>query len=539
MSKPRVQVRSWAHAVAETRHRYHRPVLTPGQGHLLHSARPYLLLEGPAGCGATCLLKVKATMELERGGCLVLVFVPRELTGLRRDYEQFAASLPALVSGLVYFWSREEGGGGATMGEGRFTSLTGETRTLESLKAEEVNTFALFDRVNRDSDLSLAVGEVTDALTSVWVVTDAPMTAKMMSSLPEGKYHSVRFSSLTRVPTSVQVLIRYGLLGGDEEQTTPATSTASGGDFPPTASLSVPTDPQSVAEVSCCEGLPTDGPTPLFIWHPAGTTSAAPDSGILRCRLCMTQLRTALRDLVADFTPRVSVRTEQQSDDEAAGRGAATPGRGRPVLARPSATTREDTDRAGSTTAAGGGGGSTGVEEEEEEEEEEEAEQTPVKGEGGGGGGGGLDINSGNVPRPLSAEEDVVLFADSGEDVGALVEMLDLVNAEKVVRPLADLPQLLGTERAVVGYVGRVKVEAGTDTFMHALVSQLCDVMTLCQGQLILALEFTPAADRGEPEPSSPAGRGMKPAPYQLDMESMQEHARKRHDHEEGKPKTV
>ena len=162
---------------------------------------------------------------------------------------------------------------------------------------------------------------------------------------------------------------------------------------------------------------------------------------------------------------------------------------------------------------AGGGG-------EEEEEGDGEKEEQAI------GEDGGLDINSGNVPRPLSIE-DVVIFVDSAEDVRTIVEMVDLVKVEKVVHPLADLPRFIGTERAVVVYVGRVGT-GRADTVLQDLVSGLCDVMTLCQGQLILGLEFTSVAEaHGRTEAASPAKQ--QPAPYQLDVESMQEQAQKQH----------
>ena len=256
MTKPRVQIRIWAHAVSETFCRYHLPVLTPMQDDLLRSGQSHVLMKGPSGCGATSLLKVKATMELQRG-YVVLVFVSRQLTGLRREYEDFSDFLSAEHSGSVYFWSCEEGG--AEVSESLFTPRTGEARTLDSLRAEKREMFALFDRPNRDSNLSRIVGEITDLVTSVWVAMDAPMTPQL--ELPEGKYHTVQFTTLTRVPTSVQALIKYGLQEADARAARTTIST----EFPST-SLSLLKNLRSVAEVSSYQGLPTDGPTPLFIF---------------------------------------------------------------------------------------------------------------------------------------------------------------------------------------------------------------------------------------------------------------------------------
>lgn len=503
MMKPRVQIRSWAHAVSETFHRYHLPVLTCQQDDLLLSGHSHVLMEGPSGSGATCLLKVKAVTELHRGN-RVLVFLPRKLTGLRREYEGFFAdSLSAELSGNVHFWScRDQEAGGEISAGLFFAPVTGEARTLNSLKAEkQLDTFALFDRVNRDNDLSLLVGKVTKLAESVWVAVDAPALARPQLSLPEGRYHQVQFTSLTRVPASIQALIRHGLLAAGSRGT-PATSGSA--DLPPT-SLSVPRDPQSVAEVSSYQGLPTDGPTPLFIWHPARTPAESPQSRITRCGLCMARLSTALRDLVADFTPRTSTTGRRTAS--------ATREPEQQIVSRSSTTGR--TGRTVSSTAAGTVAGG-GVEEEEEKEKDEQAI----------GEDGGLDINSGNVPRPLSVE-DVVIFVNSAEDVRTIVEMLDLVNVEKVVHPLADLPRFIGTERAVVGYVGRVGT-GRADTVLQDLVSGLCDVMTLCQGQLILGLEFTSGAEaHGRTEAASPGKQ--QPAPYQLDVKSMQEQAQKQH----------
>ena len=505
MTKPRVQIRSWAHAVSETFHRYHLPVLTRQQDDLLLSGHSHVLMEGPSGCGATCLLKVKAVTELRRGH-RVLLFLPRELTCLRREYEDFfVGSLSAEFSGNVYFWSCRDQEAEVEISTGLFfASVTGEARTLNSLKAEkQLDTFALFDRVNRENDLSLLVGKVTDLAESVWVAVDAPALARPQLSLPEGRYHHVQFTSLTRVPASIQALIRHGLLAAGSRGT-PASSGSA--DFPPT-SLSVPSDPQSVAEVSSYQGLPTDGPTPLFIWHPAQTPAESPQSRITRCDLCMVRLSTALRDLVADFTPRTSTTGRRTAS--------ATRGPEQQIDSGPSTTGR--TGRTVSSTAAGtmaGGGG------EEEEEGDGEKEEQAI------GEDGRLDINSGNVPRPLSIE-DVVIFVDSAEDVRTIVEMVDLVNVQKVVHPLADLPRFIGIERAVVVYVGRVGT-GRADTVLQDLVSGLCDVMTLCQGQLILGLEFTSVAEaHGRREAASPAKQ--QPAPYQLDVESMQEQAQKQH----------
>lgn len=475
MTKPRHQIRSLAEAVAETANRHHLPVLTADEDNLLRSGESHVVIEAPAGTGVTELLQVRARMELRKGSD-VLIFIPRLLTDLREKYEDFAKN-DTQYTGNVYFWSTEEAGARKEKSVIRFKSVTGDTATLSSLRGKK-NMFAVFDRVNRDKDLSHLLTEVTNTASSVWAVKDVATKV----TLPKEKYKLVHLSTMTRVPSSIQALIKYGLQQGPA-RTQPAGVSAAN---PKEMSLSLPKDHQNVAEVSSYVGLPTDGPSPLFIWHPEGSST---NCTILQCELCMSLLRTALVELLGDLALK-SIGDEESSQEKSVAHEELQP--------VPQPSTRDHAARKSPAMV-----------------DEEEAQTV---------GAEGLDIYSGNVPPPLTIT-DVVIFVDSIEDVEVIVKMLNLVNVEKIVQPLAHLPSLIGTEKAVVVYVGRLNLSA-TDNVLHTLVLQLGDVMTLCQGQLILTLEIRSGMGQDVKQSSPDVG---KPGPYELEIAAMLDQAEKQH----------
>ncbi|XP_076443428.1 uncharacterized protein LOC143281964 isoform X2 [Babylonia areolata] len=471
-SKPRVLIRSWVHAVAETYRRYHLPILTPQQDSLLHSSHSYVLIEASTGTGHTCVLKAKVTEELGRG-CIVLVFIPQNMTSLRKEYEQLATSEGRYLE-KVYFWC----GGRGTAGNVRacFKTLSGTAKVLDELTGTRQETFAVFEFANHDDDLLRLVSEETGKLTSVWVMFDSAMNVSKEMMPKEDTYLTVQFSTVTRLPSFIQILMFYRDLEGSTARTmAPRTSTVS---VHPTTALQGP-------DVSSYQGLPTDGPFPVFIWHPVQCT----ETGILGCHLCIDQFRIAVQTLVPEFFPRTD--TDRARDE-----------------ASPATQTRTARDHIEEMTPK-----STVMSSEDSEESEPS-----------------IDINSGNVPPPLTAC-DIVIMTESREEADALRNALDLVNVENVIFTMEDLPQLLGTEKAVVCFVGRVVVQA-PDTVLYALVTKLRGVMGLCQGQLILAVEL-----QHDPGLAEAAAHHREDEPFQADIDDMVQGSWKEHNEREGRAK--
>ena len=464
-TKPRVQIRNRAQTVAETYHRYNRPVLTPLQEDLLQSRQSHVIIEGPAGSAATCLLKVKVMMELERG-CDVLIFVPRELTKLRDEYEGLARSLSEQHSGTIYFWSGVSGD--TDISQGHCDTVDGSSKKMNHLTGAGQETLAVFDHINHDKSLEETLPEVTSRFTSVWVVKHSPVVlGKLLQAELADKFYSVRFSTLTRLPTAIQALISHASLADSGRHA------ASAAEY---LSISSGAASSSSGPVSSYMGLPTDGPLPLFIWHEHTKKSLVP--GIFECHRCMSKLRAVLGDLVPGLATESVAGEENQYEDR-------------------------------------GASGSDSTHPADVEIDREPEEKPPHE--------GSIDLNSGTVPQPLDVS-DVVIFVDSAADVEALVKSCSLVNMKRVVLPLSDLPHLIGTEKAVVGFVGRLDV-AETESVLHALVSKLRDVMTLCQGQLVLVMELVFAGEKRLPHHS----RLEQIEPYQLDMDAMLEQARSDH----------
>nr|KAG5696314.1 hypothetical protein BaRGS_027924 [Batillaria attramentaria] len=149
------------------------------------------------------------------------------------------------------------------------------------------------------------------------------------------------------------------------------------------------------------------------------------------------------------------------------------------------------------------------------------------RGAEGPGGDSGIGENSGRVPPPLPLD-DFVVFTDYDPHMRNVLAdklaRLDILPQEKqqritdeCVRRIEDLPAFKGTEKAVVVYVGRL--EAPRNGILRALTSKLRDVMSLCQGRLVLALDV----DVLDHDP------GELRRPYQLEMELALQEAEKRH----------
>ncbi|KAL8616659.1 hypothetical protein ACOMHN_031641 [Nucella lapillus] len=344
----------------------------------------------------------------------------------------------------MYIWSDEAST--AESSQCSFQTVDGTSKTLEDLTENHQEIFALFEYTNHDDSLLRLFAEVKDKVTSVWITFDA--AAKQIDELlskVQDSYFPVQLLTMTRLPSITQVLLNHpGLEGATAETLTSRTSTQL-----QSVSLTTMRSP----EVSSYQGLPTDGPFPLFIWHPV-TAPGSTESAILSCQLCMNRFRSALQSLVPELRPGTNM-----AEDETA---SATRRAEQVCPATEHSDLRE--------TIAG----NTDVSDEDSDSKS-------------GSGDTSIHVDSGNVPRPLTMD-DVVIFVDTREHIDVLKEVLDLVNSESSICPLEDLPHLMGSEKAIVGFVGCVNVQA-TDTVLQALVSQLRGIMSLCQSQLIVAVE--------------------------------------------------
>jgi hypothetical protein len=255
---------------------------------------------------------------------------------------------------------------------------------------------------------------------------------------------------MIRIPTSIQALVeRAGLktLEHSHDADTP-------GETRPKLLL------MALAQNSSYIGLSTDGPMPLFIFHLLSTPDAGSDSEsvseLLDCVMCMGKLKDILTALSQGIfkqpalldTHSNGVGGEKQASD------AQVTDVQKNRIEQPDGAAAHATHEAAAALA--------------------QHEGEP------------LDVNKGHVPKPLKVD-DFLIVTDTPLVADALIRALGLENIQDVVLPLSDLKTIVGREKAVVIYVGKVK--ATSDKLLKNLVSKLLEVMSLCQGQLVMVVE--------------------------------------------------
>ncbi|PVD19282.1 hypothetical protein C0Q70_19768 [Pomacea canaliculata] len=468
LEKPRVEVRTLSDAAIETSHRYGLQVLTPEQEALLNTPKSHVMIIGVPGSGATLVLQLKVRQWLQHGAC-VAVFIPQRLTGLWQAYQ--AADLFQTFRSKVLLWT-----GRKLDGEGVWcTSLEGEEVDVSQQQGGAM--LAVFDGADYDIPLvSFAVERATTMFASVWIAAfkSLPVDTRIHG------YNEVRLTKVTRIPTSIQALLRHGLQAIlDEQPASTFLSACNANNFSASESDSIlsPADepvPPSILsprvtldEVSCYveassdNGFACDGPTPVIIFHPP---HCSPHSRVCDCRICCRELARVLQELGQLDPPSDEQERTCDGDDK-------------------------------------------------DEADNEDDDKHRKHG------------------RRCHVPHNVVVFTDTADDAARLVRSLQTHGVVKEqllgsMHQLHDIPRMVGREVALVVYAGEVKVSKGR--VLLGLVAHLREVMSLCQGHLVLVLEVR-WLPRSGGSPEDEEGQGLQMKPFELELQLLMEESERQH----------